>query len=120
MTEFLRLYQQKKFPDEASLKPVIEALRGLTVKDSGKEKPEEEKKVEQKKVEEKREVKPARLEPIARKLKSGDCKIVVILTGAGISVSVGIPDFRTPGTGLYSQLVKYNLPLLAEGKKSKK
>ena len=30
--------------------------------------------------------------------------------GAGCSVSAGIPDFRTPGTGLYSQVQKYNLP----------
>ena len=30
--------------------------------------------------------------------------------GAGCSVSAGIPDFRTPGTGLYSQVKKYNLP----------
>ncbi|KAL4491311.1 hypothetical protein ABPG72_021697 [Tetrahymena utriculariae] len=37
-------------------------------------------------------------------------KKVVFLTGAGISVSAGIPDFRTPGSGLYSQLQKYNLP----------
>ncbi|EGR29706.1 sir2 family histone, putative [Ichthyophthirius multifiliis] len=37
-------------------------------------------------------------------------KNVVFLTGAGISVSAGIPDFRTPGTGLYSQLEKYNFP----------
>lgn len=33
-----------------------------------------------------------------------------MMVGAGISVSAGIPDFRTPGTGLYSQLEKYNLP----------
>ena len=32
------------------------------------------------------------------------------MVGAGISVSAGIPDFRSPGTGLYSQLEKYNLP----------
>ena len=33
-----------------------------------------------------------------------------MLTGAGISVSAGIPDFRTPGTGLYDNLKEYNLP----------
>jgi NAD-dependent SIR2 family protein deacetylase len=32
------------------------------------------------------------------------------MAGAGISVSAGIPDFRSPGSGLYSQLEKYNLP----------
>eukprot|EP00471_Norrisiella_sphaerica_P011297 CAMPEP_0184494182 /NCGR_PEP_ID=MMETSP0113_2-20130426/28069_1 /TAXON_ID=91329 /ORGANISM="Norrisiella sphaerica, Strain BC52" /LENGTH=303 /DNA_ID=CAMNT_0026879825 /DNA_START=87 /DNA_END=998 /DNA_ORIENTATION=- len=32
------------------------------------------------------------------------------MTGAGISVSAGIPDFRSPGTGLYDNLQKYNLP----------
>ena len=32
------------------------------------------------------------------------------MTGAGISVSSGIPDFRTPGTGLYDNLKEYNLP----------
>jgi len=32
------------------------------------------------------------------------------LTGAGISVASGIPDFRTPGTGLYSKVQELGLP----------
>jgi NAD-dependent deacetylase sirtuin 2 len=32
------------------------------------------------------------------------------LTGAGTSVAAGIPDFRTPKTGLYSKLDEYDLP----------
>lgn len=32
------------------------------------------------------------------------------MTGAGISVSAGIPDFRSPKTGLYDNLKEYNLP----------
>jgi NAD+-dependent protein deacetylase sirtuin 2 len=32
------------------------------------------------------------------------------MTGAGISVAAGIPDFRTKGTGLYDNLDKYKLP----------
>ena len=32
------------------------------------------------------------------------------MVGAGISVAAGIPDFRSPETGLYSQLAKYDLP----------
>eukprot|EP00934_Nitzschia_sp_Nitz4_P007111 Nitzschia sp. Nitz4//scaffold40_size135432//70241//71530//NITZ4_003247-RA/size135432-processed-gene-0.41-mRNA-1//1//CDS//3329551228//7101//frame0 len=35
---------------------------------------------------------------------------VVVLMGAGASVSAGIPDFRTPGTGLYDKLQEYKLP----------
>jgi NAD-dependent SIR2 family protein deacetylase len=43
-------------------------------------------------------------------LKNNKYERVVVLTGAGLSVASGIPDFRSPGTGLYSQLSKYNLP----------
>ena len=35
---------------------------------------------------------------------------VIVMVGAGASVSAGIPDFRTPGTGLYDNLQKYDLP----------
>ncbi|CAL5971005.1 NAD-dependent_histone deacetylase Sir2 [Hexamita inflata] len=44
----------------------------------------------------------------AELIKSAD-KIMVV-AGAGISVACGIPDFRSPGTGLYSQLSRFNLP----------
>lgn len=38
------------------------------------------------------------------------CSNIIFMNGAGISTSAGIPDFRTPGTGLYDNLQKYNLP----------
>lgn len=50
------------------------------------------------------------LEGVARYVHSGKCKNVICMVGAGISTSAGIPDFRSPGTGLYANLQKYNLP----------
>ena len=43
-------------------------------------------------------------------LKQNKFKKIVVATGAGISVSAGIPDFRSPKTGLYANLQKYDLP----------
>lgn len=37
-------------------------------------------------------------------------KNIIVMSGAGISTAAGIPDFRSPGTGLYDALGKYNLP----------
>jgi NAD-dependent deacetylase sirtuin 2 len=50
------------------------------------------------------------LEGVADFINSGKCKNIIVMTGAGVSVAAGIPDFRTPGTGLYYNLQKYNLP----------
>ena len=50
------------------------------------------------------------LATLARWIQTGDVSNILVLSGAGVSCSAGIPDFRTPGTGLYSNLAKYNLP----------
>lgn len=47
---------------------------------------------------------------VADLIQSGRARRIIVMCGAGISVSAGIPDFRSPGTGLYSRLQKYNLP----------
>ena len=50
------------------------------------------------------------LPTLARWIQTGEVSNILVLSGAGVSCSAGIPDFRTPGTGLYSNLAKYNLP----------
>jgi hypothetical protein len=49
-------------------------------------------------------------EKLIEGLKNGKYKKIAVMTGAGISVSAGIPDFRSPGTGIYDNLKEYSLP----------
>ncbi|KAL9184363.1 hypothetical protein ACHAXT_002449 [Thalassiosira profunda] len=53
---------------------------------------------------------PEAIKNVADLLSSKRYKNILILTGAGVSCNAGIPDFRTPGSGLYDNLAKYNLP----------
>ncbi|CAI9629620.1 unnamed protein product [Alternaria burnsii] len=50
------------------------------------------------------------LEALAQYIKDGRAQKIVVMTGAGISTSAGIPDFRSPETGLYANLSRLNLP----------
>ncbi|KAH8762958.1 DHS-like NAD/FAD-binding domain-containing protein [Hyaloscypha finlandica] len=50
------------------------------------------------------------LEAVAEYVKDGRPKRVVVMTGAGVSTSAGIPDFRSPDTGLYANLARLDLP----------
>ena len=44
----------------------------------------------------------------AKEIKSASK--ILVMAGAGLSTPSGIPDFRTPGSGIYDNLKKYNLP----------
>eukprot|EP00964_Phaeocystis_antarctica_P147645 scaffold114286_cov63-Phaeocystis_antarctica.AAC.4 len=54
------------------------------------------------------------IDGIAEYLQRNDCRNVVVMAGAGISVSAGIPDFRSPGTGCApASLLRAPRPLLS-------
>uniref|UniRef100_A0A3Q0RZX5 NAD-dependent protein deacetylase n=1 Tax=Amphilophus citrinellus TaxID=61819 RepID=A0A3Q0RZX5_AMPCI len=50
------------------------------------------------------------LEDIAKSIREQQFKRIVVMAGAGISTPSGIPDFRSPGSGLYDNLQQYDLP----------
>jgi len=62
---------------------------------------------------------PLTLDGVASYIKSGNCRNIVFLTGAGASVGAGIPDFRSPG-GMYDTLRPELLTATEEQRKDMK
>ncbi|KAG7276848.1 hypothetical protein CRUP_007985 [Coryphaenoides rupestris] len=56
------------------------------------------------------DVRQQTLEDIAKSIQEKNYKRIVVMAGAGISTPSGIPDFRSPGSGLYDNLQQYDLP----------
>ncbi|XP_060626358.2 NAD-dependent protein deacetylase sirtuin-3, mitochondrial isoform X3 [Anolis sagrei] len=50
------------------------------------------------------------LKDVTELIRKKECHRIVVMVGAGLSTPSGIPDFRSPGSGLYSNLQQYNIP----------
>lgn len=94
--EFL---EQLKMMAEMGIHPVIVLQRML----GRQQEPEEEESRE-------KMLQSFDIDGIAKYIGEHECRRIVVMCGAGISTSAGIPDFRTPGTGLYDNLQRFDLP----------
>eukprot|EP01059_Diplonema_ambulator_P001897 TRINITY_DN1156_c0_g1_i2.p1 TRINITY_DN1156_c0_g1~~TRINITY_DN1156_c0_g1_i2.p1 ORF type:complete len:362 (+),score=94.92 TRINITY_DN1156_c0_g1_i2:825-1910(+) len=47
---------------------------------------------------------------IAQYILEKDLRNIIVMSGAGVSTSAGLPDFRSKGTGLYEQLQDLDVP----------
>lgn len=43
-------------------------------------------------------------------IREKKCSRIIVMAGAGISTSAGIPDFRSPNSGIFAKMKKYKLP----------
>ncbi|XP_007426584.1 NAD-dependent protein deacetylase sirtuin-3, mitochondrial isoform X2 [Python bivittatus] len=50
------------------------------------------------------------LRDVMELIRKKECHRIVVMAGAGLSTPSGIPDFRSPGSGLYNNLQQYNIP----------
>ncbi|KAI7688079.1 hypothetical protein SSS_05349 [Sarcoptes scabiei] len=50
------------------------------------------------------------IDTLIENIKNRKFENIIFMVGAGISTSAGIPDFRSPDTGLFYQLKEYKLP----------
>lgn len=93
----MRLYQRES-TDEPSGFKMMDMLKGL-FHSIGQESDKPEQLLEE-----------VNFNGIVNYIKKDKCKNIIVMVGAGISTSAGIPDFRSPKSGLYANLKKYNLP----------